>query len=141
MIQRLESEKVTENVSTERVSIPIPTYGEVKDAVVAVEKVQITPPELKEPIVINVPVMEEPKTIVSDVVNERGGFFGRLAAKAKAKQKNKPKTGFLNRDITKKKVGLLGGGGAITGTSEGDKRAGIPSSIAERLRNKRDNQK
>lgn len=141
LIQRLESEKVTENVSTERVSIPIPTYGEVKDAVVAVEKVQITPPELKEPIVINVPVMEEPKTIVSDVVNERGSFFDKLRARAKAKQKNKPKTGFLNRDITKKKFGLLGGGGAITGTSEGDKRAGIPSSIAERLRNKRDNQK
>lgn len=143
LIQKLESDKVTENVSTERVSIPIPTYGEVKDAVVAVQKVEINVPNVEDPVQISVPVMEEPKTTVSDVVNERGGLFGRLSAKAKAKQKNKPKTGFLNKDITKKKIGLFGGrsGGATTGTLEGDRRAGIPSSIAERLKNKRDNQK
>ena len=57
----------------------------------------------------------------------------------------------MNKDITKKKLGLFGGrgnvsnggtgGGTTTGTTEGDRRAGIPSSIAERLRNKRDNQK
>jgi hypothetical protein len=60
------------------------------------------------------------------------------------KKGNKPRTGFLNKDITKKKLGLFGGrngGGTITDTPEGDRRGGIPSSIAERLRNKRDNQK
>ena len=147
LIQTLESEKVTENVSTERVSVPIPTYGEIKDAVISVAKKEVVVPGVETPIVIETPVMETPATIVSDVINERGvGIFGKFRNKG-----NKPKTGFLNKDVTKNKLGLFGkrgnianggtGGGTTTGTSEGDRRAGIPSSIAERLRNKRDNQK
>jgi hypothetical protein len=152
LIQTIESDKVTENVSTERVSVPIPTYGEIKDAVVAKQKVEIIVPNVEEPVKIEVPVMETPSTTVSDVINEKGtgGLFGRLRS-AIDKKGNKPRTGFLNKDITKKKLGLFGGtrnatneaagGGTTTGTSEGDRRGGIPSSIAERLRNKRDNQK
>jgi len=147
LIQKLESDKVTENVSTERVSVPIPTYGEIKDAVTSVTKTEVIVPGVEKPVIIETPVIETPATTVSDVVNERGaGIFGKFRNKG-----NKPKTGFLNKDITKKKLGLFGGrgnvtnggtgGGTTTGTSEGDRRAGIPSSIAERLRNKRDNQK
>ena len=150
LIQSLESEKVTENVSTERVSVPIPTYGEIKDAVVSVQKTEIVVPNVETPIKIEVPVMETPATVVSDVINERGtglsGFLGKFGNKG-----NKPRTGFLGKDVTKNKLGLFGGklnkgagtsgGGAITGTLEGDRRAGIPSSIAERLRNKIDNKK
>jgi hypothetical protein len=142
LIQSLESDKVTENVSTERVSVPIPTYGEIKDAVIAVQKTEIVVPNVETPIKIEVPVMETPATVVSDVINERGtglaGFLGKRGNKG-----NKPRTGFLGKDVTKNKLGLLGGrlnkgggtsgGGAITGTEEGDRRAGIPSSIAERL--------
>ena len=148
LIQKLESDKVTENVSTERVSVPIPTYGEIKDAVTSVTKTEVIVPGVEKPVIIETPVMETPATTVSDVVNERGvgGFLSKFRKKG-----NKPKTGFLNKDITKKKLGLFGGrgnvsnggtgGGTTTGTTEGDRRAGIPSSIAERLRNKRDNQK
>lgn len=146
LIQTLESEKVTENVSTERVSVPIPTYGEIKDAVISVAKKEVVVPGVETPIVIETPVMETPATIVSDVINERGvGIFGKFRNKG-----NKPKTGFLNKDVTKNKLGLFGGrgnltnggtgGGTTTGTTEGDRRAGIPSSIVERL-NKRNNKK
>jgi hypothetical protein len=148
LIQKLESDKVTENVSTERVSVPIPTYGEIKDAVTSVTKTAVIVPGVETPVIIETPVMETPATTVSDVINERGG--GGFLSKFR-KKGNKPKTGFLNKDITKKKLGLFGGrgdisnggtgGGTTTGTTEGDRRAGIPSSIAERLRNKRDNQK
>jgi hypothetical protein len=160
LIQKIESDKVTENVSTERVSVPIPTYGEIKDAVVSVQKTEVIVPGVEEPVKIEVPVMETPATTVSDVINERGEegpisrLFGRDRSAIDRKGK-KPRTGFLNKDVTKKKLGLFGGrgdaantsntgaggGGAITGTVEGDRRAGIPASIAERLRNKRDNQK
>jgi hypothetical protein len=152
LIQKLETDKVTENVSTERVSVPIPTYGEIKDAVLSVQKTEIIVPNVEEPVRIEVPIMETPSTAISDVINEKGtgGLFGRLRS-AIDKKGNKPRTGFLNKDITKKKLGLFGGtrntnnevtgGGTTTGTSEGDRRGGIPSSIAERLRNKRDNQK
>ena len=148
LIQKLESDKVTENVSTERVSVPIPTYGEIKDAVVAVQKTEIVVPNVPTPIKIEVPVMETPSTVVSDVINERGGGL----FDAFRKKGNKPRTGFLNKDVTKNKLGLFGGrtnkgtgtsggGGIVTGTAEGDRRGGIPLSIAERLRNKTDNQK
>ena len=137
LIQKLESDKVTENVSTERVSVPIPTYGEIKDAVVAVQKTEIVVPNVPTPIKIEVPVMETPSTAVSDVINERGGGL----FDAFRKKGNKPRTGFLNKDVTKNKLGLFGGrankgtglGGAISGTEEGDKRAGIPLSVVERL--------
>lgn len=147
LIQKLESDKVTENVSTERVSVPIPTYGEVKDAVTSITKTEIIVPGVETPIIIETPVMETPATTVSDVVNERGaGLFGKFKNKG-----NKPRTGFLNKDVTKNKLGLFGGrgnvtnegidgvtgGGANTNTTEGERRGLIPSSIAERLRNKR----
>lgn len=139
LIQKIESENVTQNVSAERVSVPIPTYGEIKDAVTSVQKVQVQVPDAKDPIQISVPVMEEPKTIVSDVINERGvgGFLGRLKG-----MRGKNKTGFLNKDISKKKVGLFGGGGR-GGSANGDVLGNgfIPPSIAQRLRNKTDNQK
>ena len=152
LIQTLESEKVTENVSTERVSVPIPTYGEIKDAVISVEKKEVIVPGVETPVVIETPVMETPSTVVSDVINERGvGLLGKLRNKG-----NKPRTGFLNKDVTKNKLGLFLGrgrgatnegagggtsGGDTTNTSEGERRGLIPSSIAERLRNKRNNQK
>lgn len=152
LIQTLESEKVTENVSTERVSVPIPTYGEIKDAVTSIVKTEVIVPGVETPVVIETPVMETPSTIVSDVINEKGvGLFGKLRNKG-----NKPRTGFLDKDVTKNKLGLFGGrgrsvtnesagsvttGGTTTNTTEGERRGLIPSSIAERLRNKRNNQK
>lgn len=148
MIQKIESDKVTENVSTERVSVPIPTYGEIKDAVVAKQKVEIVVPNVEQPVKIEVPVMETPSTAVSDVVNRRGGGLFRDKFMDKG---DKPRTGFLNKDITKKKFGLFGGrgsvasdgtgGGTAQSTSEVSRTGLIPPSIAERLRNKRDNQK
>lgn len=139
LIQKLESENVTQNVSVEKVSVPIPTYGEVKDAVVDVQKVQIQVPEVKDPIQISVPVMETPQTVVSDVINERGvGLFGKLRKKG-----NKPKTGFLNKDVTKNKIGLFGGarsgGGGGTDVVRGT--GFLPPSVVERLKNKNENQK
>lgn len=145
LIQTLESDKVTENVSTERVSVPIPTYGEIKDAVSAVQKVEINIPTVEEPVQIGLPIMDTPQTIVSDVINERG--IGVFAGKLRAKAKNKQKTGFLNRDVTKKKLGLLGGGrgsklggggggGDINDDITTGRRGLLPNSIAERLRNK-----
>ena len=125
LIQTIESDKVTENVSTERVSVPIPTYGEIKDAVVAKQKVEIVVPNVEEPVKIEVPVMETPKTEISDIVNRRGGLFGKIRS-AIDKKTDKIKTGFLNKDITKKKLGLFG-----------ERVGGIPNSIAERLKNKR----
>jgi len=125
LIQTIESDKVTENVSTERVSIPIPTYGEIKDAVVAKQKVEIVVPNVEEPVKIEVPVMEAPKTEISDIVNRRGGLFGKIRSTIDRKT-DKIKTGFLNKDITKKKLGLFG-----------ERVGGIPNSIAERLKNKR----
>jgi hypothetical protein len=146
LIQSLESEKVTENVSTERVSVPIPTYGEIKDAVVSVQKTEIVVPNVEQPVKIEVPVMETPATIVSDVINEKGvGIFGKFRNKG-----NKPRTGFLDKDVTKNKLGLFGGrrnnedgtgGGTAQSTVEGERTGLIPPSIAERLRNKRNNQK
>lgn len=148
LIQKIESDKVTENVSTERVSVPIPTYGEIKDAVVAKQKVEIVVPNVEQPVKIEVPVMETPSTAVSDVVNRRGGGLFRDKFMDKG---DKPRTGFLNKDITKKKFGLFGGrgsvasdgtgGGTAQSTSEVSRTGLIPPSIAERLRNKRDNQK
>ena len=125
LIQTIESDKVTENVSTERVSIPIPTYGEIKDAVVAKQKVEIVVPNVEEPVKIEVPVMEAPKTEISDIVNRRGGLFGKIRSTIDRKT-DKIKTGFLNKDITKKKLGLFG-----------ERVGGIPNSIVERLKNKR----
>jgi hypothetical protein len=148
LIQKLESDKVTENVSTERVSVPIPTYGEIKDAVTSVTKTEVIVPGVETPIIIETPVIETPATTVSDVINERGegGFLGKLRKKG-----NKPKTGFLNKDITKKKLGLFGGnrnvdsggigGGTPQSTVEVSRTGLTPPSIAERLRNKRNNQK
>jgi hypothetical protein len=148
LIQKLESDKVTENVSTERVSVPIPTYGEIKDAVTSVTKTEVIVPGVETPIIIETPVIETPATTVSDVINERGvgGFLGKLRKKG-----NKLKTGFLNKDITKKKLGLFGGnrnvdsggigGGTPQSTVEVSRTGLTPPSIAERLRNKRNNQK
>jgi hypothetical protein len=148
LIQKLESDKVTENVSTERVSVPIPTYGEIKDAVTSVTKTEVIVPGVEKPIIIETPVIETPATTVSDVINERGegGFLSKFRKKG-----NKPKTGFLNKDITKKKLGLFGGnrnvdsggigGGTPQSTVEVSRTGLTPPSIAERLRNKRNNQK
>jgi hypothetical protein len=109
-----------------------------------VEKKEVIVPGVETPVVIETPVMETPSTVVSDVINERGvGLLGKLRNKG-----NKPRTGFLNKDVTKNKLGLfLGRGRGATNegaggeTSEGERRGLIPSSIAERLRNKRNNQK
>jgi hypothetical protein len=141
LIQKLESDKVSENVKVERVSVSIPTYGEVKDAVVAIKKEEKIVPGVEEPIVIETPVMVTPETNVSDVVNERGGFLGRL--------KGKKRTGFLGRDLNKNKIskffgakkaeGLSGASSAGGGVASdlGTERGGVPSSIAGILRKNR----
>jgi hypothetical protein len=145
LIQKLESDKVSENVKVERVSVPIPTYGEVKDAVTAILKKEVIVPGVEEPIIVQTPVMETPETNISDVVNERGaGFLGKL--------KGKKRTGFLGRDLnqnkiskffgTKKTNGLAGGSSAAAAGSSiasdlGTERSGVPSSIAGILRKNR----
>jgi hypothetical protein len=83
--------------------------------------------------------METPSTDVSDVINDRGGFFGRL--------KGKKRTGFLGRDLNQNKLskffgakkanGLAGASSAGSGIANdlGTERSGMPSSIS-RLINK-----
>jgi hypothetical protein len=141
LIQKLESDKVSENVKVERVSVSIPTYGEVKDAVTAIIKKEVIIPGVEEPIIIQTPVMDTPATDVSDVVNERGGFFGRL--------KGKKRTGFLGRDLNQNKIskffgakkaeGLTGGASPLGGIASdlGTERGGVPSSISGILRKNR----
>lgn len=143
LIQKLESDKVSENVKVDRVSVPIPTYGEVKDAVAAVVKKEVIVPGVEQPIIVQTPIMETPKTDVSDVVNERGaGFLGRL--------KGKKRTGFLGRDLNanklkdvfgpKKAAGLFGkisgGGGGSISNELGTGRPDLPNSIAKALKNR-----
>jgi hypothetical protein len=141
LIQKLESDKVSENVKVERVSVSIPTYGEIKDAVTAIIKKEVIVPGVEEPIIIQTPVMDTPATDVSDVVNERGGLFGRLKAKKR--------TGFLGRDLNQNKISKFFGtkkaqrltGGASAGSSIandlGTERSGTPLSIAGILKKNR----
>jgi hypothetical protein len=141
LIQKLESDKVSENVKVERVSVPIPTYGEIKDAVTSIVKKEVIVPGVEEHIIIQTPVMETPATDVSDVINDRGGFFGRL--------KGKKRTGFLGRDLNQNKLskffgakkanGLAGGSAAGSGIANdlGTDRSGTPSSIAGMIKKNR----
>jgi hypothetical protein len=86
--------------------------------------------------------MVTPETNVSDVVNDRGGFFGRL--------KGKKRTGFLGRDLNqnklskffgaKKNAGLVGGGsnsGTDIARDLGTDRSGISNSLSDIIKKNR----